>query len=80
MYAGAIAVPLIVGGALVAQGQFDQSDMHHLIAADLFVAGIASVIQSVGIWKFGAKLPLMQGVSFVAVSPMIAIGSEHGIT
>ena len=80
MYAGAIAVPLIVGGALVAQGQFDQSDMHHLIAADLFVAGIASVIQSVGIWRFGAKLPLMQGVSFVAVSPMIAIGSEHGIT
>ena len=80
MYAGAVAVPLIVGGALINAGQFDSSDLHHLIVADLFVAGLASVIQSVGLWRFGARLPLMQGVSFVAVSPMIAIGSEHGVT
>lgn len=80
MYAGAIAVPLIVGGALVAAGQFDAGHMHHLIVADLFVAGVASVVQSLGFWRFGARLPLIQGVSFVSVAPMIAIGSEHGIT
>lgn len=80
MYAGAVAVPLIVGGALINSGQFDARDLHHLVVADLFVAGIASVIQSVGLWRFGARLPLMQGVSFVAVAPMISIGSEHGIT
>ncbi|AGP31871.1 nucleobase:cation symporter-2 family protein [Corynebacterium terpenotabidum] len=80
MYAGAIAVPLIVGGAMVNAGQLESSDLHHLIAADLFIAGIASVIQSVGLWRFGARLPLMQGVSFVAVAPMISIGSEHGVT
>ncbi|WP_420098675.1 nucleobase:cation symporter-2 family protein [Corynebacterium sp.] len=80
MYAGAIAVPLIVGGALIAAGEFDAEDMHHLIVADLFVAGVASVIQSLGVWRFGARLPLIQGVSFVSVAPMIAIGSEHGIT
>jgi xanthine permease len=80
MYAGAVAVPLIVGGALIQAGQFDARDLHHLVVADLFVAGIASVVQSVGLWRFGAKLPLMQGVSFVAVAPMISIGSEHGVT
>ncbi|WP_301521094.1 nucleobase:cation symporter-2 family protein [Corynebacterium sp.] len=80
MYAGAIAVPLIVGGALVAAGEFEAEHMHHLIVADLFVAGIASVIQSLGFWRFGSRLPLIQGVSFVSVAPMIAIGSEHGIT
>ncbi|WP_291480021.1 nucleobase:cation symporter-2 family protein [Corynebacterium sp.] len=80
MYAGAVAVPLIVGGALVAAGQFDAGDLHHLIVADLFVAGVASVVQSLGVWRFGARLPLVQGVSFVSVAPMIAIGSEHGIT
>ncbi|MDN6677571.1 solute carrier family 23 protein, partial [Corynebacterium variabile] len=80
MYAGAVAVPLIVGGALINAGQFDAADLHHLVVADLFVAGIASVIQSIGLWRFGAKLPLMQGVSFVAVAPMISIGSEHGVT
>jgi xanthine permease len=80
MYAGAIAVPLIVGGALIQAGQFDAADMHHLIVADLFVAGLASVIQSLGFWRFGSRLPLVQGVSFVSVAPMIAIGSEHGVT
>ncbi|HCT15585.1 MAG TPA: purine permease, partial [Corynebacterium nuruki] len=80
MYAGAVAVPLIVGGALIQAGQFNAGDLHHLVVADLFVAGIASVVQSVGLWRFGAKLPLMQGVSFVAVAPMISIGSEHGVT
>ena len=41
MYAGAVAVPLIVGGAMVGAGQLEQSDIVHLIMADLFVAGIA---------------------------------------
>lgn len=53
MYAGAVAVPLIVGGAMVAAGQLQQSDIVHLIMADLFVAGIATIIQAVGFWRFG---------------------------
>lgn len=80
MYAGAVAVPLIVGGALISAGKFEAGDLRHLIVADLFVAGLASIIQSVGWWRFGTRLPLIQGVSFVAVAPMIAIGSEHGLT
>ena len=80
MYAGAVAVPLIVGGAMVEAGQMHPSDIPHLIVADLFVAGIASIVQTVGFWRFGARLPVIQGVSFVAVAPMIAIGSHHGIT
>lgn len=79
MYAGAVAVPLVVGGALVEAGKLQQSDIMHLIVADLFVAGIASVIQAVGFWRFGARLPLIQGVSFVAVPPMITIGTTHSI-
>lgn len=80
MYAGAVAVPLIVGGAMVGAGQLQQSDVVHLIMADLFVAGIATIIQAVGFWRFGVRLPLMQGVTFAAVGPMITIGTNHGIT
>ena len=80
MYAGAVAVPLIVGGAMVGAGQLQQSDIVHLIMADLFVAGIATIIQSVGFWRFGVRLPLMQGVTFAAVGPMITIGTAHGVT
>lgn len=75
MYAGAVAVPLIVGGAL----GYSSADLAFLISADLFVAGIATVIQSVGFWRFGVRLPLIQGVTFAAVGPMIAIGQAQGI-
>ncbi|MBM9467865.1 nucleobase:cation symporter-2 family protein [Nakamurella leprariae] len=80
MYAGAVAVPLVVGGALIAAGRMDAGDLGYLVTADLFVAGIATLIQSIGFKWFGVKLPLMQGCTFAAVSPMIVIGSEYGVT
>lgn len=70
MYAGTIAVPLIVGSAL----GLEKDQMAYLINADLFAAGIITVIQSLGLGKFGIRLPIMMGVTFAAVGPMIAIG------
>jgi len=49
MYAGAVAVPLVVGGALIAAGQLNPDDLGYLVTADLFVAGIATLIQSIGL-------------------------------
>lgn len=80
MYAGAVAVPLVVGGALISAGRLAPGDLPYLISADLLVAGIATLIQSIGFWRFGVRLPLMQGCTFAAVSPMIAIGSQYGVT
>lgn len=80
MYAGAVAVPIIVGGAMIQAGELRPEDLAHLIVADLFICGVASIIQSVGLCRFGSRLPLVQGVSFVAVSPMISIGSQYGVT
>ncbi|NQX10589.1 purine permease [Microbacteriaceae bacterium VKM Ac-2855] len=80
MYAGAVAVPLIVGGALIGMGKLEPSALPYLISADLLVAGIATLIQSIGFWRFGVRLPLMQGCTFAAVGPMITIGGEYGIT
>ncbi len=72
MYAGAIAVPLIVGGAL----RLPREQVALLISADLFCCGIVTLIQSLGIWRFGIRLPVMMGVTFAAVGPMIAIGTD----
>lgn len=80
MYAGSVAVPIIVGGAMIAAGEMEPAHLPHLIVADLFVAGIASILQSLGLLRLGSRLPLMQGVSFAAVAPMISIGVQHGIT
>ena len=78
-YAGAVAVPLFVGWALVDAGKMSPGDIPHLIAADLFVAGIATIVQSVGIWRFGVRLPLIQGCTFSAAIPMVTIGSQYGV-
>jgi uric acid transporter len=73
-YAGAVIVPILLAGAI----GLSTDQLIHLINADLFTCGIASIIQSVGFWKVGVKLPLLQGVTFTAVSPMIAIGVAGG--
>ncbi|MFF7384878.1 solute carrier family 23 protein [Streptomyces griseoluteus] len=74
MYAGAVAVPLIVGGAL----RLSPADLAYLITADLLVCGVATLIQCVGCWRFGVRLPIMQGCTFAAVSPMVLIGTTGG--
>lgn len=73
-YAGAVIVPILLANAI----GLSTAELIHLINADLFTCGIASIIQSVGFWKVGVRLPLLQGVTFTAVSPMIAIGTAAG--
>jgi xanthine permease len=76
MYAGAVVVPLIVGGALGLSG----SDLTYLVSIDIFMCGIATILQ---VWKnrfFGIGLPVVLGCTFTAVGPMIAIGGQYGIT
>ena len=71
MYAGAIAVPLIIGRVL----KLEPQDVAFLISADLFVCGIVTIIQSLGVTRyFGVQMPVMMGVTFASVGPMIAIG------
>src|SRR3712207_3506137 len=57
---------------------FPYTTLFRSINADLFTCGIASIIQSIGFWKVGVRLPLLQGVTFTAVSPMIAIALAAG--
>ena len=77
MYAGAIAVPLIIGGAL----KLPKDQIAFLVNADLFACGIATLIQCLGVWKFGIRLPVIMGVTFAAVGPMAAMATSGiGIT
>ena len=73
-YAGAVVVPIILGNAI----GLSREELVYLINADLLTCGIASILQAWGFWKIGARLPLVQGVTFTAVSPMIAIALGAG--
>jgi uracil-xanthine permease len=74
-YIGAIAVPLIVASAL----KMSPADTTVLISTALFCSGISTILQTVGFWKFGVRLPILQGVAFSSVGPVIAIGLSPGV-
>lgn len=69
MYAGVVAPPLIVGEAI----GLDPVGLTLLIGASLFSAGLATVLQSLGVWRIGARMPFVNGVTFGSVAPMLAI-------
>ena len=76
MYAGAVAVPLLVGAAL----KLSRPDQAVLISADLLTCGVATLLQTLGVGRrLGVRLPVLLGVSFVAVGPMIGIGRNLGL-
>ena len=75
MYAGAVAVPLIVGNAL----QLKDTDIALLVNADLLVSGICTILQAAGLWKvMGSRLPIIAGATFTVLSPMLIITAQYG--
>ncbi len=75
MYAGAVAVPLIVGPAIGLKSH----DIAILVSADLLVSGIATIIQSAGIGRIlGVRLPVIAGATFTVLNPMIIIATQYG--
>ncbi|AFQ43300.1 nucleobase:cation symporter-2 family protein [Desulfosporosinus meridiei] len=75
MYAGAVAVPLIIAGA----AKLTPAETAFLINADLFTCGLATLLQTLGIWKIGIKIPVIQGVTFAAVTPMVIMAQSGGM-
>jgi len=76
MYAGAILVPLIVGDAL----SLTSEQLTYLVAIDILMCGIATILQVMKNRFFGIGLPVVLGCTFTAVGPMIAIGGKYGIS
>jgi uric acid transporter len=74
MYAGVVAVPLIIGTAL----ELSPRQITYLLSAGLFISGLATLLQTLGLWRLGARLPIVQGTSFAAVATMLAIGAAQG--
>lgn len=75
MYAGAVAVPLIIGRAL----KLPPEDVAFLISADLFACGLATLVQCIGFPGVGIRLPVMMGVTFVSVGPMLSMADSPDI-
>ena len=75
MYAGAVAVPLILGRAL----KLSPQDVAFLISADLFACGLATLVQCIGFPGVGIRLPVMMGVTFASVGPMLSMAAAPDV-
>lgn len=74
MFAGNVTVPIIIAGAAGLGG----ADKIFLIQISMLVAGLATLIQTVGMGPIGARLPIMQGTSFAFLPVMIPIAKGVG--
>lgn len=72
MVAGAVAVPLIIGGG----AGISPSQIQYLVSCALLAAGLATLIQTLGVkGVLGAKIPVIEGTSFASVTSMSAIAT-----
>lgn len=80
---------MIVGNtlpAIVLTGQLANTnhaisaqDAVYLIQAGMFVAAIATFLQLYPVFKIGAKLPIIMGVSFAYIPVLTSIGVKYGM-
>ena len=76
MYAGAVIVPLIVGGAI----GLTTEQLTYLVAIDILMCGVATILQVMSNRFFGIGLPVVLGCTFTAIGPMIAIDGDYGVS
>lgn len=76
MYAGTVVVPLLIGHAL----HFTPTQIAALVSIDLVLTGVATIMQSIGVWKFGIRLPLIVGVASQGIAPVIMVGKDQGLS
>lgn len=74
MYSGSILVPIMIAGAL----NYSAAQLTYLISADIFMCGLATFLQLQLRKHFGIGLPVVLGVAFQSVAPLIIIGQSHG--
>ena len=74
MFVANIAPIMIVTGACGLSTQ----EMASLIQTAMLMAGIGTMVQLFTVWKLGAKLPIVMGISFTFVSVFCYVGPQWG--
>lgn len=80
MFVSNVTPAIIVAGAAgFGFGSADISDMIYMIQMSMVFAGLATLIQTIGIGPMGARLPVVQGTSFAFIPIMIPIAIQFGM-
>lgn len=70
---------IVAGAAGFGFGSADPAPMIYLIQMSMLFAGIATLLQTIGIGPVGARLPIVQGTSFAFLPVMIPIVAGRGV-
>ncbi len=70
---------IIAGAAGFGFGSPDIGPMIYMIQMSMVFAGIATLLQTVSVGPFGARLPIVQGTSFAFLPVMIPIVAGKGV-
>ena len=74
MFVANIAPIMIVAGA----SGLSTQEMASLIQTAMIMAGIGTMVQLFAVWKLGARLPIVMGISFTFVSVFCYVGPQWG--
>ncbi len=75
MFVGNITVPIIIGGVV----GVTPDEKIFLIQVAIFIAGIATLFQTIGLGPIGSRLPIVQGTSFGFLPVSIPIAKTYGL-
>lgn len=63
---------------IASAGGLAKEEIAVLLQNAMFIAGIATLIQLFPIWKVGARLPIVMGVSFTFVTVLCTVAANYG--
>lgn len=75
MFAGNVTPPIIIAGVIGA----NPAEQIFLIQVTLFVAGVSTLVQTIGIGPIGARLPIVQGTSFGFLPVALPLAKAFGL-
>ena len=70
---------IVAGAAGFGFGSPDMGEMIYMIQMAMLFAGVATLLQTIGVGPFGARLPIVQGTSFAFLPVMIPIVAGRGV-
>ncbi|WP_405138705.1 uracil-xanthine permease family protein [Nocardia sp. NBC_01388] len=74
-YSGMVTLPLVIGLGI----GLSPAQITTLVTANVFVSGVATLLQTLGLFNIGVKLPIVMGSTFTGIAPAIIVGTNSGL-
>ncbi|TDD44134.1 purine permease [Saccharopolyspora elongata] len=74
-YSGMATVPLLIGLGI----GMSTEQIAVLVSANVLVSGLATLLQALGVFNIGVRLPIVMGSTFTGITPAILVGKDCGL-